>query len=271
MNNRLLQIIPQIEKTRQPFPRQHSSSVLIIIPAYNEKKAIKRVIEEVSLFSCLADILIVDDGSVDGTSRQVLTTDADLLRLPCNLGIGAALQVALRYADDLGYAYTLRLDGDGQHNAEDAFRLLCAVMKGEADAAIGSRFLGVRWLGKGRNYQATVSRSIGIKVFSKTVSLLVGQPITDPTSGLRCYNRQVIRYLARYHPQDYPEVESVVMLHRAGFRLLELPATISPRIAGTTSINTPKAIYYVFRVLLATLIAAVRKPHPKIVEEIGVS
>jgi hypothetical protein len=101
-------------------------------------------------------------------------------------------------------------------------------------------------------------RAVGIKVFAALVSLLIGQPISDPTCGLRCFNREAMRYLARYHPQDYPEVESMVVLHRAGFRLKELPVEIYPRIGGVSSISTGKAIYYVFRVMLAASIAAVR-------------
>lgn len=235
------------------------SSILTIIPAYNEEKAINQVIQDIRLFLPLTDILVVDDGSTDDTSCEVLKLGVDLLRLPCNLGIGAALQVALQFAYEMGYSYVLRLDADGQHDPEDAFRLLTAVMHNEADAAIGSRFLAREWLGKERNYRTSLTRALGIKVFSNLVSAIIGQRVTDPTSGLRCYNRPALRYLARFHPQDYPEVESVVVMHRAGFRLIELPATIHPRIAGTSSIDTWKSIYYVFRVPLAATIAAFRR------------
>jgi glycosyltransferase involved in cell wall biosynthesis len=236
------------------------TTVLTILPAYNEEESIRHVIQDLSLYFPLTDILVIDDGSSDATSDEVLSTGAELLRLPCNLGVGAALQVALKFAEEKGYDYTLRLDADGQHDPEDAFRLLSAVMSGEADAAIGSRFLAGRWLGKDRNYEAALPRVLGIKLYAGLVSMLTGQRTTDPTSGLRCYNRRVIHYLAHYHPQDYPEVESTVMLHRAGFRLLELPATIRPRFAGESTINSWKSVYYAFRVLLAALIAAVRSP-----------
>lgn len=232
--------------------------ILTVIPAYNEEECIRSVVQAVRLYSPLTDALVVDDGSSDATFERALGSEADVLRLPCNLGIGAALQLALKYADDMGYRYVLRLDADGQHDPDDAFRLLAAVMRGEADVAIGSRFLGTQWLGKKRNYSTTITRALGIKVFSTLVSVLIGQPVTDPTSGLRCYNQRVIGYLARHHPQDYPEVESVVALHRAGYNLLELPVTIHPRIAGTSSISTWKAVYYVFRVLLAAVIASLR-------------
>jgi glycosyltransferase involved in cell wall biosynthesis len=240
---------------------------LTVIPAYNEEAAIGEVIETIKLYYPLTDILVVDDGSTDNTSGRALAAGAEILRLPANLGVGAAQQAALKFASERGYSYVMRLDADGQHDADDAFRLLTEVMEGTADAAIGSRFLGERWLGKDRNYRIPLSRRVGIKVFAALVSGLIGQHITDPTSGLRCYNRQIILYLSLHHPQDYPEVESIVLLHRAGFRLVELPATIHPRCAGHTSIGAGRAIYYVIRVLLAASIAALRRPPPRIAEE----
>jgi glycosyltransferase involved in cell wall biosynthesis len=246
---------------------QYRSEVLTIIPAYNEEAAIGGVIKTIRLYYPLTDILVVDDGSTDRTSSRALAAGAEVLRLPTNLGVGAAQQVALRFAAERGYSYVMRLDADGQHDADDAFRLLTEVMEGKADAAIGSRFLGSRWLGKDRNYRIPLSRKVGIRIFAALVSALIGQHITDPTSGLRCYNREIILYLSLHHPQDYPEVESIVLLHRAGFRLVELPATIHPRCAGHTSIGAGKAIYYVLRVLLAASTAALRTPPPRIAEE----
>ena len=238
--------------------------VLVVIPAYNEEESIRRVVEGVNRHIPLADVLVVDDGSSDGTSRRVQESGAELLRLPRNLGVGAALEIALRYAEDLGYSYALRVDADGQHDPQDALRLLDAVRRGEADVLIGSRFLeagsderqGARK--PGWRHQTTPVRAVGIKVFAWLVSLLIGQQISDPTCGLRCFNRQAMSYLARNHPQDYPEVESMVVLHRAGFRLKELPVEIYPRTGGVSSISTWKAVYYVFRVMLAASIAAVR-------------
>lgn len=239
------------------------SNVLTMIPAFNEEDCIEQVVHDLRLFFPLSDFVVIDDGSSDGTSHEVLRVgDVDLLRLPTNLGVGGALQVGLKFAEEMGYEYTLRLDADGQHDPEDAFRLLTAVMEGQADAAIGSRFLATRWLGKDRNYKTTLTRKLGIKLYAGLVSLVTRQPITDPTSGLRCYNRRAICYLSRFHPQDYPEVESTVMLHRAGFRLTELPATFYPRVAGTSTIDSWKSLYYAFRVLLATIIAVFRAPQP---------
>ncbi len=245
----------------------NGTGVLVVIPAYNEEESIGEVVKGVHRHMPLADIIVVDDGSSDNTSRRVIRSGAGLLRLPCNFGVGAALEVALRYAESMGYSYALRLDADGQHDPRDALRLLHAVRRGEADVSIGSRFLGVRSPGLHRNHQITPARVLGIKVFATLVSLLIGQPISDPTCGLRCFNRQAMRYLARHHPQDYPEVESVVALHRAGFRLKELPVASHPRTGGVSSISTWKAVLYVFRVMLAASIAAVRSLPDKLPEE----
>jgi hypothetical protein len=234
------------------------SDVLVVIPAYNEEESIVKVVEAVRFHIPLADVLVVDDGSSDGTRHCVLESGAELLHLPCNLGVGAALEVGLRFAETMGYHFALRLDADGQHDPRDGLRLLSAVEHGEADVAIGSRFLPVGSQERHGRPQTTPMRALGIKVFAVLVSLLIRQPISDPTCGLRCFNRAAMRYLARYHPQDYPEVESMVVLHRAGFSLKELPVEIYPRIGGVSSISTWKAVYYVFRVMLAASIAAVR-------------
>jgi glycosyltransferase involved in cell wall biosynthesis len=243
------------------------SGLLVVIAAYNEEESIQEVIKAVRFHIPLADIVVVDDGSSDGTGLRVLQSGAGLLRLPYNLGVGAALEVALRYGEKMGYSYALRLDADGQHDPRDGLRLLSAVRSGVADVSIGSRFLAPGSTGKYWRNQTAPTRALGIKIFARLVSFLIGQPISDPTCGLRCFNRQAMRYLARHHPQDYPEVESMVVLHRAGFRLKELPVEIHPRIGGVSSISTWKAIFYVFRVMLAASIAAVRSIPDKLPEE----
>jgi glycosyltransferase involved in cell wall biosynthesis len=253
-------------KAEQSAPEP--GELLVVIPAYNEEACIGQVLGSVRAHIPQADVLVVDDGSADDTSNRVLVSGAELLRLPYNLGVGAALEVALIHADQVGYPYVLRLDADGQHDPRDGLRLLEAVQRREADVAIGSRFLAAPSNGKYWRNQTTPTRAVGIKVFATLVSLLIGQRISDPTCGLRCFNRAAISFLARYHPQDYPEVESVVVLHRAGFRLKEIPVEIYPRQGGVSSISSGKAIYYVFRVMLAASVAAVRSL-PKEVPEGG--
>ncbi len=241
------------------MPIKHT---LVIIPAFNEESSIQTVVREVQAVLAEADVVVVDDGSADSTSQRVLAAGVHLLRIPTNLGVGAALQTGLKFADERGYAYVVRMDGDGQHDPRDARRLLTAIQANQADVVCGSRFLAPAGTGDPAVYTPAASRAMGIRLFARLIGLLTRQAVTDPTSGLYGYNRQVITYLAHHHPQDYPEVESWIMLHRRGFRLLELPTTMRPRRAGNSSITRVKSVYYVLRVLLAALIAMLRAPAP---------
>ncbi len=242
--------------------------VLVIIPAYNEEASLAQVVQETQrVFGQEVHIVVVDDGSSDATAGCALAAGAALLRLPCNLGVGAGMQAGLKLAEARGYAYALRLDGDGQHNPYDARALLATVAAGEADVAIGSRFMPAAGEPEAdgqtpSRYRPPAGRALGIRLFARLIHVLTGQPTTDPTSGLHAYNRRAIGYLARHHPQDYPEVEARIMLQRSGLRLVERSATMRPRLGGASSITWQKSIYYTARVTVAALIAFLRAPVP---------
>jgi hypothetical protein len=131
------------------------------------------------------------------------------------------------------------------------------VANGEADVTIGSRFL------QGNDYNPPLARSIGIKLFAAIVSAIVGQRLTDTTSGFQVVNRDVLAFYAQEYPQDYPEVESLVLAYRAGFRIREVPTTFRHRQTGRSSITSARAFYYVFKVLLAVFLNLIRKPTPR--------
>lgn len=242
--------------------RTARSQTLVIIPAYNEEESIAAVVREARAELRGADVVVVDDGSADTTAQRALEAGAWLLSLPCNLGVGAALQTGLRLAEERGYQYAVRLDGDGQHNPIDAQRLLEAVQQGRADVVSGSRFLEARPNRPPGEYLTPTGRTVGIRLLARLIGLLTRQRVTDPTSGVYCYNRRVICYLARHHPQDYPEVETRIVLQRCGFRLLELPTVMRPRLAGNSTISGPGSIYYMLRVAVAVLITTLRTPAP---------
>lgn len=227
------------------------SPVLVIIPAYNEEESIGQVVTDVKRSARFADVLVVNDGSTDGTATVARRCGADVIDLGYNLGIGAAVRAGYRLAEEMGYEFAVRVDGDGQHNPDDIQRLLAPVQQGRADVAFGCRFCG-----GSTSYRTSSARRLGIRVFGLVLSLLLGQKIHDVTSGLRCANRKAIRCFARYYPQDYPEVESHVLLYKAGLSEVEVPVSMRPRIGGCSSITLPRSVYYVFKVLLAILIRA---------------
>ena len=241
----------------QPAGQRHLKgrrAVLIIIPAYNEEESIGQVVAGVKRSAGFADILVINDGSTDNTAAVARRCGASILNLPYNLGIGGAVRAGYRFAEEMGYAFVVRIDGDGQHNPDDIPRLLAPVQQGQADVAFGCRFCGGF-----TSYRPPLARRLGIRLFGLVVSLIVGQEIHDATSGLRCANRKAIRYFARYYPQDYPEVESHILLHKAGLSEVEVPVIMCARIAGRSSISPLRSVYYAFKVLLAILVRAFQK------------
>lgn len=238
-----------------------STKLLVIAPAYNEEGAISRVVCSVHEVLPEASMLVIDDGSCDATAREAAAAGAVVVRHPFNLGIGATVQTGLRYALAGDYDYVVRVDGDGQHSAAAIPLLLSALRDERADAAFGSRFLG-----EPNGIAISQSRRVGIAFFAALVSLITGQRATDTTSGFCCLNRRAVELLARYMPQDYPEVECRIVLHKAGLRTIEVPIAMLERRSGTSSITRWRSIYYAAKVSLAVMITVI-KDIPRVPEE----
>jgi glycosyltransferase involved in cell wall biosynthesis len=205
-----------------------------------------------------ADVLVINDGSADGTAHAAEAAGALVVEHPFNLGIGGAVQTGLKFARDQGYDYVIRLDGDGQHNADEIQLFLHVLRSGRADLVIGSRFLDadVDW-------HIPWARRVGINFFGWAVSRLIGGRATDTTSGFCGMNRHAIDVLATYLPQDYPDVESRVIVHKAGLRQMELPVNMRARVAGVSSITPWKSIYYAFKVSVAMVTSAMKDIAPR--------
>ena len=120
------------------------------------------------------------------------------------------------------------------------------------DMVCGSRFAA------DLKYSAPVSRRTGIHIFAFLLSHIVGERITDPTSGFRLYNRSAIALFARDYPHDYPEVEAVLLVHFHRLRMAEVPVRMYKRDGGVSSINSGKSVYYMIKVLLAIFVGLVR-------------
>ena len=228
--------------------------VLAIVPAYNEAGSIAAVIGEVKRSAPDADVVVVDDGSSDATGALAERAGAAVLRMPFNVGIGGAVQTGYQYALAKGHDIAIQVDGDGQHDPAEIARLIEPLLRGQADMAVGTRFRG------DGSYRSPVARRIGIRMFARIVSLMVGQRVTDTTSGFRAVNRSGIRLFARDYPHDYPEVESIVLLCRHGLTMTEVAVEMRERASGTSSITVLQSIYYVVKVTLALLIGLFRKP-----------
>jgi len=239
---------------------QRHSKHLAIVPAYNEAETVETVIDSLRLHAPVFDVLVVDDGSTDGTGEVAERAGAMVVRHPFNLGIGGAVQSGFVFALERGYEYAVQVDGDGQHCAEEIGKLMAAMREDPTlDMVCGSRFMT-----RDKAYPATVSRRTGIHIFAFILSRLVGQRVSDPTSGFRLYNRRGIGLFARDYPHDYPEVEAVLMVHFHRLRMAEVPVRMLQRGGGKSSIRSGKSVYYMIKVLLAIFIGLARaRPVPE--------
>ena len=228
--------------------------VLIIVPAFNEEATITRVLGLLREHAPECDVLVVNDGSRDRTAELVAGyPGVTLINLPFNLGIGSAMQTGYKYAFRNGYDVAVQCDADGQHPAEDIPRLVGLVREGRADMVIGSRYVA------DTGYKPSLSRRVGKSILSRLVDALIGGGVTDTTSGFRAMNRKVLALFSRHYPDDYPEAEALVILHKAKLSVVEAPVQMLPRQGGTTSIRPPHAAYYMVKVGLAIFMDLFRK------------
>lgn len=229
------------------------SKRLVIIPAYNEEGNIIKTVTDVQKHAPSFDYIIINDCSIDNTLQICKEQGYQVLNLPCNMGIGGGVQTGYLYAARNGYDFAVQFDGDGQHNGAYLEAMAEKMEAEELDMLIGSRYI------QKEGFQSSGARRMGIKYFTGLIKLVTGARITDPTSGMRMVNAEVIRLFAGDYPKDYPEPESVVTLLKKGKKVKEIPVTMNAREEGVSSISPVKAVYYMVKVSIAILIAAVRK------------
>jgi glycosyltransferase involved in cell wall biosynthesis len=224
---------------------------LILIPAFNEEAAIGTVVREARGHLPDLPVLVVDDGSADGTVAAARAAGARVLSLPCHLGLGGCVQAGYKLAFELGYEEVVRIDGDGQHDPRYIPQLLEALRRTGCEMAIGVRS-GAAARG------STLARRIGIQCFRLLLRPILGRPVTDPTSGFVAVNRRALEVFARSFPLEYPEIETLVVLQRRRFRFVEIPVPARPRIAGQSTITPLRSVYYVVHVLLGVFVNILR-------------
>jgi glycosyltransferase involved in cell wall biosynthesis len=241
---------------------------LVVIPAYNEAKQIGQVIEEVRRHAPELDLLVVDDCSTDRTRTTAVKAGARVVSHPINLGDGAARQTGFKFAHRWGYRRVVTVDGDGQHDPRSIPALLAPIDHGEADLVVGTRFRPNK---HGEHYIAAWDRRLGMYLFAKLASLLTRQQITDTTSGFRAMNERAINlFSSSWFPQTFPDADLLVIAHRAGLRIQEVPAVFREDPSGHSIHSGVTPIYYVFKMCLSLFVTMLRRaPRPEEVESHG--
>jgi glycosyltransferase involved in cell wall biosynthesis len=225
--------------------------ILCLIPAHNEAASLASVVAEVRAHQPYLDILVVDDGSTDATASLLEGLGVRWLRFPERMGIGSAMRAGLRYAARLGYDAVVRMDGDGQHCAEDIDRLLGPIRQGRADVVLGSRYAAP-------NRESAELGRFAQRLLAACLSALTRGRVTDPTSGFCVVGRRAARVLAEHHPTGYPEPELRLFLSRNALNAVEVPVRARSRFGGRTSLTAGRVTVAAARVLLAMIIVPFR-------------
>jgi len=230
---------------------------LLLIPAFNEEAALGPLLDEVTTLYPDLNVAVINDCSDDFTAPLARAHGAQVLNLPCNLGVGGSMQAGFEYACVHGYRYAIRCDGDGQHPPAEIPKLAAALQANSADVVIGSRFLGQN------AYTSTRWRNLGIAGLAALLSYACRQRITDPTSGFQMINRPALHFFSKTYPADYPEPESLALLTRQGYRVCETSVDFRARQGGHSSIGKRAALFYAMKVTLALLVDRARAVDPR--------
>lgn len=218
--------------------------ILIIIPAYNESLNIEKVVNNIISNYPQYDYIVVNDGSKDETAEICRRKKYKLIDLSINLGLAGAFQSGIKYAFRNGYDAAIQLDGDGQHDPKYIAEMINCMVTEKADIVIGSRFINCP--------KSHSMRMLGARVLTTIIKLTTGSMITDPTSGMRLFSRNVLKEFA--NNMNYgPEPDTISYLIKSGSIIKEVPVVMSKRIAGESYLNLKQSIKYMFLMCLSII------------------
>jgi glycosyltransferase involved in cell wall biosynthesis len=226
--------------------------VLVVVPAYNEAGNVGSVVAQVRQHAPYADVLVVDDGSRDATTAVARATGAAVATLPFNLGVGGAMRTGYRHALRHGYDAVVQVDGDGQHDPSHIWSLLQGLSS--SDVVIGARFAGTG------NYAVSGPRHWAMRALAQLMSWILGVRLNDSTSGFRAAGPAAIRVFAQYYPAEYlgDTLETLVIAHKAGLRVIQVPVAMRPRLSGRPSRGVIGSTFDLGRACVIIMLGLVR-------------
>lgn len=229
--------------------------ILLIIPAYNEEKNILNTVENIKKVDDRLDYIVINDGSKDATLQVLENNNIKHINLIQNLGIGGAVQAGYKYAYENKYDIAVQFDGDGQHDVKYVQKICEPIIQGKTNICIGSRYLD----NSTSNFKSTFMRRVGKNIISMILKICIKVKITDPTSGFRATDKNIIKLFAEDYPTDYPEPESLVNVIKENYKILEVPVSMNERKEGVSSIHAWKSVNYMLKVSMAIIIDSLNK------------
>ncbi len=225
--------------------RENVLKILAIIPAYNEEECLADTVSELTSVCPEIDYLVVNDGSHDRTPEICDKLHLNHIDMPVNCGLTSGVKAGMKYAYRHGYDAAVQFDADGQHMPQYISKMADAMQKQNADIVIASRNLA----GGG----AVGARGTGAKLITALIKQATKQTITDPTSGMRMYDRKMIEIFARDFDIS-PEPDTISLFIRKGAKVIEIPAEMRDRQGGTSYLRYFSAISYMARTCLSLLL-----------------
>ncbi|MBO5477508.1 MAG: glycosyltransferase family 2 protein [Clostridia bacterium] len=216
---------------------------LIIVPAYNEALNIEKTVKDITK-NTEYDYVVINDCSKDNTKEVCEKNNFNMISLPINYGLTSAIQVGMKYAKQNGYDIAIQFDGDGQHNAKYLKNLVKEIEKNDVDVAIGSRFVEEK--------KPFSARMLGSRVISLAIKLTTWKKITDPTSGMRAYNKKAIE-MFNTNASLTPEPDTIVFMIKKGLKVKEVQVNMRDREFGESYLNAFKSVKYMMNMMLSII------------------
>ena len=241
-----------MSSTTQPIT---AANTLVVVPALNEESSLASVIAEIK--SCGYEVLVINDGSTDGTADVAHASGARLLDLPINLGVGGALRAGFKYACERNFQAVVQVDADGQHPADEIVHLLNEANSSGAHLVIGSRFLS-----DATSMEVGRVRRYVMRLLARSATNATQSPITDATSGFRIIQQPLLTEFSRTFAVNYlgDTYEALIAAGRAGYVVREIPAALRPRQNGESTASLVQAVTFTLKGLAVTAL----RIHPRI-------
>lgn len=219
--------------------------VLVVIPAYNEEKNLKRVMDNFLRVCPQFDYIIINDGSTDGTEEICRQNQYHYISLPVNLGLSGAVRTGMKYASQKGYDMVLQFDADGQHLPEYIQDMVDYMVQEKCNVVIASRYY--------KSKMPFRMRTIGAKLITAAIRLTTGKYLSDPTSGMRLYDKHIIEQFVK-DENNSPEPDTLCYLMCLGADVREIKVEMEDRTEGKSYLTPINASKYMIHVLMSICI-----------------